>query len=93
MQFGWAQAQVMYEMLNKACENKDLSRAGLVTASREISNVDTGGLVAEPLDYTKVGEPSARAVYIARPADVTGGLMPLPQTFNSDAAKAYSVAE
>ena len=93
VQFGYAQAQVMYEILNKACANKDLSRAGLVKAAHEISGVDTGGLIAQPLDYTKKGEPAERAVYIARPADVTGGLTPLPETFDSEAGKSYKVSE
>jgi ABC-type branched-subunit amino acid transport system substrate-binding protein len=92
VQFGWAQSQVMYEILKKACENKDLSRAGLVTAAHQISDVDTGGLIAQPLDYTKKGEPAERAVYIGRPADVAGGLTPLPKELDSEAAKSYDVA-
>jgi ABC-type branched-subunit amino acid transport system substrate-binding protein len=89
VQFGYAQAQVMYEILKKACDNKDLSRAGIVKAARQLSGVDTGGLIAGPLDYTKVGGPSTRTVYLARPADVIGGLKPLPGTFESDLVKNY----
>jgi hypothetical protein len=51
-----------------------------------------GGVTAAPLDYTKVGEPSERAVYIARPADVTGGLQAEQGTFESQTAKDYDVA-
>jgi ABC-type branched-subunit amino acid transport system substrate-binding protein len=91
VQFGYAQAEVMYQILKKACADKDLTRAGLVKASHEVSNVDTGGLITEPLDYTKKGEPAERAVYIARPADVTGGLTPLPGTFDSALAKSYKI--
>jgi ABC-type branched-subunit amino acid transport system substrate-binding protein len=91
VQFGYAQAQVMYDILKQACENKDLSRAGIVKAAHQLSGVDTGGLIAGPLDYTKVGEPSTRTVYIARPANVTGGLKQLPGTFESDLAKNYKV--
>jgi ABC-type branched-subunit amino acid transport system substrate-binding protein len=92
VQFGYVQAQVMYEILNKACSNKDLSREGLIKAAHQLSGVDTGGLVAGTLDYTKLGQPSSRSVYIARPEDVTGGLQPLPGTFESDTAKSYDVA-
>ena len=92
MQFGWAQGQVMNEILKKACENKDLSREGLVKASRQLSNLDLEGLTAGPLDYTKVGEPSTRAVYILRPADVPGGLKAEPDVVESEEAKAYDVA-
>jgi ABC-type branched-subunit amino acid transport system substrate-binding protein len=92
VQFGWAQAEVMYQILNKACENKDLTREGLIKAAHELSAVDTGGLIAGPLDYTKTGEPATRAVYIVRPADVPGGLKALPDTFESETAKSYDVA-
>jgi len=92
VQFGYAQAKVMYEILNQGCKNKDLSRAGLVKAAHQVSGIDTGGLISAPLDYTKVGQPSERAVYIAKPADVIGGLRPLPGTFESATAKSYNVA-
>jgi ABC-type branched-subunit amino acid transport system substrate-binding protein len=91
VQFGYAQAQVMYEILNQGCKNKDLSRAGLVKAAHQVSGIDTGGLISAPLDYTKVGQPAERAVYIARPADVVGGLRPLPGTFESATAKSYEI--
>jgi ABC-type branched-subunit amino acid transport system substrate-binding protein len=91
VQFGYAQAQVMYQILKKACDNKDLSRAGIVKAAHQLSGVDTGGLIAGTLNYTKVGGPSTRTVYIARPANAIGGLKPLPGTFESDLAKNYQV--
>jgi ABC-type branched-subunit amino acid transport system substrate-binding protein len=93
VQFGWAQAEVMYQILNKACENKDLTREGLIKAAHELSAVDTGGLIAGPLDYTQAGQPATRAVYIVRPADVPGGLKALPGTFESETAKSYEVAD
>jgi ABC-type branched-subunit amino acid transport system substrate-binding protein len=92
VQFGYVQAEVMKEILNKACANKDLTRAGLVKAAHELSGVNTGGLVAGPLDYTQVGQPSTRAVYIARPSSVIGGLNPLPGKFESSSAKEYDVS-
>jgi ABC-type branched-subunit amino acid transport system substrate-binding protein len=91
VQFGYVQSQVMYEILNQACRNKDLSREGIVKAAHEVSGINTGGLVAGNLDYTKVGEPSTRSVYIARPTDLIGGLDPLPGTFESDTAKSYDI--
>jgi ABC-type branched-subunit amino acid transport system substrate-binding protein len=92
VQFGWAQAEVMYQILNKACENKDLSRKGLVKASRQIADLDLEGITAGPLDYTKVGEPSTRAVYITRPADVIGGLKAEDEVVETEEAKSYDVA-
>jgi ABC-type branched-subunit amino acid transport system substrate-binding protein len=91
VQFGFVQAQVMYEILKKACANKDLSREGLIKAAHQLSGIDTGGLVSGTLDYTKLGQPSTRTVYLARPANVVGGLQPLPGTFESETAKTYDV--
>jgi hypothetical protein len=62
-----------------------------VKAAHQLKNVQTGGLTAAPLDYTNLGQPSERAVYIAQPANEPGGLKALPQTYESDAAKAYEV--
>jgi ABC-type branched-subunit amino acid transport system substrate-binding protein len=90
--FGNAQSRLMYEILDQACQNKDLSRQGLITAAHQLSAVDMGGLTAAPLDYTKPGQPSERAVYIARPDDVPGGLEANPETYESETAKDYDVA-
>jgi ABC-type branched-subunit amino acid transport system substrate-binding protein len=89
--FGYMQSQLMYEILNQACKNKDLSRGGLVKAAHQLNNVQTGGLTAAPLNYTSTGQPSERAVYIAQPASVPGGLKALPDTFESATAKSYEV--
>src|SRR5699024_2500456 len=64
--FGYSQGKVMYEALQKACDQKDLTRAGLVKAARSLSNVDMGGLTTAPLDSTKVGKPSTRTVFISQ---------------------------
>jgi ABC-type branched-subunit amino acid transport system substrate-binding protein len=89
--FGWSQAQVMNEILNQACKNKDLTRAGLVKAARQLSNVDLEGLTAGPLDYTKIGQPSTRAVFITRPADVNGGLKAEEGVIETAEARSYDV--
>jgi ABC-type branched-subunit amino acid transport system substrate-binding protein len=90
--FGYMQGKLMYEILNQACQNKDLTREGLVKAAHQLKNVDTGGLTAAPLNYTSLGQPSERAVYIAQPANEPGGLKALPKTFESDTAKGYQVS-
>jgi ABC-type branched-subunit amino acid transport system substrate-binding protein len=91
VQFGYVQGLVMNKILQRACDNKDLTREGIVKAARQLTSVDTGGLVSGPVDYTKVGEPSTRTVYIARPAKVTGGLKPIGGVLESDNAKNYDV--
>jgi ABC-type branched-subunit amino acid transport system substrate-binding protein len=90
--FGYMQGKLMYEILNQACQNKDLTREGLVKAAHQLKNVETGGLTAAPLNYSSLGQPSERAVYIAQPANEPGGLKALPQTFESDTAKTYEVS-
>jgi hypothetical protein len=82
---------VMNEILDQACKNKDLTRAGLVKAARQLSNVDLRGLTAGPLDYTKIGQPSTRAVFITRPADVNGGLRAEEGVIETEEARSYDV--
>lgn len=88
--FGYTQAQVTRAVLQKACDNKDLTRAGLITAAHQISGLDTGGLVAGPLDYTNPDQPPTRAVYISKAdSTVPGGLKAIGGPVQADAAKSY----
>ncbi len=73
--FGYVQARVTKDILQKACDNNDLTRQGVLTALHQLSGLDTGGLVAGTLDYTKPGQPPSRTVYISQvDASVPGGL-------------------
>jgi ABC-type branched-subunit amino acid transport system substrate-binding protein len=83
VQVGWSEGRLMYEALNKACQNKDLSREGIVKAFRELSDVDMKGLTAGPLDYTQLGQPSSRTTYISQPAETPGGLKVLEKIDSS----------
>jgi ABC-type branched-subunit amino acid transport system substrate-binding protein len=87
---GYSEAQVMDAILKQACKNKDLSRAGLVTALRQLSGVDTQGLVAGDLDFTKVGQSSSKAVY-AHDVDkaAPGGLKTVGDVLNYPTAQSY----
>jgi ABC-type branched-subunit amino acid transport system substrate-binding protein len=88
--FGYTQAQVTRAVLQKACDNKDLTRAGVLAAAHQISGLDTGGLVAGPLDYTHPDQPPTRMVYLARPdSTVPGGLKAEGGPVEADAAKSY----
>jgi len=88
--FGYTQAQVTRAVLQKACDNKDLTRQGMLTALHQISGLDTGGLVAGPLDYTNPNQPPTRAVYIAKAdSTVPGGLKADGGAIEADAAKSY----
>ena len=87
---GWTEAQILKAALDKACENKDLSREGIVTAFRELKDVDTGGLVAGELDFTQVGQASTKAVY-AHDVDKSapGGLKTAGDVLDYETAKGY----
>jgi ABC-type branched-subunit amino acid transport system substrate-binding protein len=50
--FGYTQARVWEAVLERAVALGDLSRAGLLSASRSVGSVDTGGL-GSPIDYSQ----------------------------------------
>jgi ABC-type branched-subunit amino acid transport system substrate-binding protein len=87
---GYGEAQVMDEVLKKACENKDLTRAGLVKAFRQLSAVNTQGLVSGDLDFTKLGQSSTKAVY-AHDVDkaAPGGLKTVGDILSYPTAESY----
>ncbi|MWA03495.1 ABC transporter substrate-binding protein [Actinomadura sp. LD22] len=87
---GWAAAQVYTEVLKKACASGDLTRANVEKALRASSAVDTGGLLPT-LDYSQVGAPPSRSVYISRPdAKQPGGLRLLTKDlYTAKAAAEY----
>jgi ABC-type branched-subunit amino acid transport system substrate-binding protein len=88
--FGYVQAQVTKEVLQKACDSKDLTRPGVITALHQIGGLDTGGLIAGTLDYTKSGQPPSRSVYIAQvDAGVPGGLKVVEGPTEAAPAKDY----
>ncbi|MCW2777207.1 MAG: bra [Frankiales bacterium] len=71
--FGTGMSEVMKQILEKACANKDLTRDGLLAAKKQLSSVDTQGLTV-PLDLSVgVGKSPSRKSYILQPADVPGG--------------------
>jgi ABC-type branched-subunit amino acid transport system substrate-binding protein len=88
--FGYVQARVTKDILTKACDNKDLTRAGVLTALHQIAGLDTGGLVAGALDYTKAGQPPSRSVYISKvDKGVPGGLTVVEGPLEAEPAKTY----
>jgi ABC-type branched-subunit amino acid transport system substrate-binding protein len=88
--FGYVQAKVTKDLLQKACDGKDLTRQGLLDALHKLSGVDTGGLVAGTLDYTKAGQPPSRTVYISQvDAAVPGGLKVIGGPVEAEPAKTY----
>jgi ABC-type branched-subunit amino acid transport system substrate-binding protein len=84
--YGYAQGELMAQILETACENGALTRTGLQEAFQSLDDVDTGGLVAA-MDCSDPGQPPAREVHILKPdASVDGGLVEVQGLFASPLA-------
>lgn len=89
--YAYAGAQIADAALTKACENKDLTRQGVLDALRSIDALDTGGTVAGTLDFTDPAQPPSRMVYIAEVSkDAKGGLAPLGEAQTAADAEDYA---
>jgi ABC-type branched-subunit amino acid transport system substrate-binding protein len=80
--FGTAAADVMRQILDKACDNGDLTPEGVSKAKDELGTVDTGGL-AVPLTF-KTGTSPSDSSYIFRAADVPGGAKAVSDKYVGD---------
>ena len=80
--FGTAAADVMRQILDKACENGDLTPEGVLKAKDELGTVDTGGL-AVPLMF-ETGKSPSDSSYIFRAADVPGGAKAVSDKYVGD---------
>ena len=89
--YAYAGAQIADAALTKACENKDLTRQGVLDALRSIDALDTGGTIAGTLDFTDPAQPPSRMIYIAKVSkDTPGGLAPLGEAQTAADAEDYS---
>ena len=89
--YAYAGAQIADAALTKACENKDLTRQGVLDALRSIDALDTGGTVAGTLDFTDPAQPPSRMIYMAKVSkDAPGGLAPLGEAQTAADAEDYS---
>jgi ABC-type branched-subunit amino acid transport system substrate-binding protein len=92
--FGYSEGAVTKAALEKACENKDLSREGIVKAFRSLDALDTGGLIAGTLDFTKIGQSSGRSVYVGQvDSSVEGGIKADPEPYTSPNAESFQTPE
>lgn len=87
--YGYVAGVIWGEILQKACDSKDLTRDGVAKAANSLSNVDTKGITA-PLDFSLEGQPSSRASFILKPdAAQPGGLTTVAAKYESKEAKEY----
>jgi ABC-type branched-subunit amino acid transport system substrate-binding protein len=86
----YGQALLLHAALDAACDAGQLTREGVVTAMRETTGLNTDGVFPDGLDYTTIGEPPTRTVFIATvDRDVEGGLAPAG-TYEGPSAAAYT---
>jgi len=87
--YGYGVATIYAAVIQRACDNGDLTRAGLQTALTETTDGDTGGIIA-PLDYSEPGASPSREISIAQPSgDAEGGLVLVEELFTTDLAEGY----
>ncbi|MDP9239777.1 MAG: ABC transporter substrate-binding protein [Actinomycetota bacterium] len=78
------------EVLQKACDNKDLTRKGIHDAFRSLSAVDTQQVIA-PLNYSTKGAAPTPQVYVFRAdAATVGGLKQVEGLYEGKDAKGYT---
>jgi ABC-type branched-subunit amino acid transport system substrate-binding protein len=86
---GYAEGLIWEQILKRACESKDLTRAGVQQAFRDSNAVGTDNLIA-PLDFSKPGSPATRSAYIAKPdAREKGNLKQLTPLYTAPDVQGY----
>ncbi|MDT0276382.1 ABC transporter substrate-binding protein [Blastococcus goldschmidtiae] len=89
---GYGMSAVMDQVLDQACENGDLTRAGVVEAFSELESVDTGGVLV-PLQSFEQGQSPSLESFILRPADVPGGATVAEESFEGEFAADLAPAD
>ncbi len=86
--YGYGVATIYAQVLETACENGDMTRAGLLAALQATDNAATG--VIAPLDFSEEGAPASREIFIAAPDSAAeGGLTVVAELFTTDLAQGY----
>jgi ABC-type branched-subunit amino acid transport system substrate-binding protein len=86
---GTGMSTLMKEVLDSACENGDLTRAGVLEAFEGLTEVDTGGLVV-PIQGFELGKSPSLESFVLQPADVPGGASVLAEAFQGEFAEAIA---
>ncbi|GAB3309604.1 ABC transporter substrate-binding protein [Epidermidibacterium keratini] len=77
------------EVLKQACEDGDLSRAGIMAAREKVTSIDTQGMTGA-IDLSKSGEPTTREAYVlVVDSSTPTGLKNYGELFGSEEAKSY----
>jgi len=90
--YGYAQGEIMAQLLEAACKDGTLTRPGLLKAFQSLDDVDTRGLLP-PLDFGTPGAIPARQVRIVVPdSSVDGGQRITAELFAAKPAETYKQA-
>ncbi len=84
--FGFGMGEAMKQVLDAACENGDLTRAGVRAAFDELQEVETGGLIV-PIRGFEIGQSPSLSSFVLRPADVPGGAEIVAEAFEGEFAE------
>ncbi|MDQ4092454.1 MAG: ABC transporter substrate-binding protein [Actinomycetota bacterium] len=88
--YGYAIGEIWGQWLQRACNNGDLTRAGIQEALRQSVDITTDNLVAD-LDFAQPGAPAAREVYVGVPDPfVPGGIRLVKPLFVAPEARSYA---
>lgn len=88
--YGYAIGEIWGQILQRACDNGDMTRAGIQEALRQSTDISTEQLVAD-LDFSNQGAPATRETYIAVPdSDADGGLRQVRPLFVAPDSEQYS---
>ena len=79
---GTGMAEIMHQILEKGCEEGDLTPEGLIAAKQSLTDVDTDDLLV-PLDFSQLGQSPSAQSFILQPADVPGGAKALTEAYES----------
>jgi ABC-type branched-subunit amino acid transport system substrate-binding protein len=82
---GTGMSTLMKQVLDAACKNGDLTRAGVLSAFQGLKNADTGGLVV-PIRGFQLGKSPSLQSFVLQPADVPGGAKVAAQAFEGEFA-------
>ena len=87
---GYVSGLAYQSVLEQACKDKDLTRAGIMKSARKVK-VNTQGLTA-PLDYSNEGQPATRATYVEQvDPNVAGGVKIVGDLSASKEAKSMKI--
>lgn len=86
--FGTAASNVMNQILDKACEDGDLTPEGVTKAKENIGEIETGGL-SVPLHFQTGKSPSLKS-YIFQAAKVPGGAKSVSDLYEGKDAAGFT---